>query len=127
MESPSAPFRGNIVSDVPHSLLVGKTPDEVWMYDQQSIQRQLSERILKRLDEDESRFSKIERDQSALETAQAKLAERIEPFEKLKEQWTGKRAVLSFLGTVLLLPVALVVLSAVLGGLFLRAFEKWWK
>ena len=127
MESPSAPFRGNIVSDVPHSLLVGKTPDEVWMYDQQSIQRQLSERILTRLDEGESRFAKIERDQSALEAAQAKLAERIEPFEKLKEQWTGKRAVLSFIGTVLLLPVALVVLSAVLGGLCLRAFEKWWK
>lgn len=115
-----------VVSDVPAHLLHGKTDSEVWMYEQQSIQRQLIERVAVRLKEGEARFEVCEANHNnhvaQTKAELEKLHGRIAPFEKMKEQWTGKKAVLSFIFVILLIPLGIAIVTEVAKA----GIQKFW-
>lgn len=118
----------NLVSDVPHALLAGKTEDERWLYDQQSIQRQLLERVclsVERGDEDRQALrDSLNNLAQQSQRERKELHDRIVPFEALKEQWTGKKALISLVLSAIIVPVALLFAGAFISSWVATRFGK---
>lgn len=118
----------DIVSDVPHGLLKGKTEDERWLYDQQSIQRQLLERMCFAIEQGDADRRSLSDSLDALSKRSAQereeLHKRIVPFEVLKEQWTGKKVLISAVVSVIAVPLFLVLVGAVVTAWMTGKFGK---
>jgi hypothetical protein len=109
--------------DVPAPLLHGKSESEVWMYEQQSIQRKQNDWIVTKLVEGDNKFRQQEADRALLRQEVTIISERVKVFEDLKLRMTGAKTVVALLLCSIGGPVLLAFLSAA----FLRWCEKVWK
>lgn len=110
-------------SDVPAALLDKASEFEKHVYNQLSIHRQQNEAILARLDEGDEQFKEDAKAREEIRTRVKNVSNRVEVFEKFKDRVTARWTVVAFIIGSILFPVAM----ALIGGFFVRYWEKIWK
>jgi hypothetical protein len=106
--------------EVPDLMLRGATPIEKYLMEQQSIQCQQNEWQMARAIESNNRFDKGDEEREDMKIQIREVAARIQPFERLQQQLSGKWSVIAFIGGVILIPAVL----SFIGAWFIHLFDK---
>ena len=124
--------------DVPRPMWLAATEMERYQLELQSVAKQQNAWIIQRLVDGDARMDKADDDRKELKRVHIQVAEdlkkeqikisldldaRIKPFELLRERLSGKWSVITFIATIIAIPLAMLIA----GAIALRATEKWWK